>query len=611
MTKETALSGRVGKMALGMVVTGTTASARLEAAKLSPSTSRKTSIFCSVGGSNRSTTSETGGSVCSSACIYVSISTLRRGRKKTMVVNTVCEAILEAGGRFLKFDTRSKTYQVVNKKTARSKVGHALRDAVGSRVKTATASTGGGSNSSSGERRQDFLASFGALGAPPVTRSSDRDGAQPHGASGATREAPQRPTLILPRTEEARYISSCNDMMLGSVPRRDTKLVTGMASRTTLNYPAKGQAASQHKLVQSLGLKPSNNIRNPVPIAPRILSGAPKSKGMPSNITAGGKSRPPPHSVPNARTLSASVVDQSSTATGGKGTSRGLLRRVVGSGGRSTSSSKKRDRAAPRSSKIVDGADNCSETRLVSSCPKDGDSIDSRVFDDLDDAMSFSHGSSSGQSLRTSSVTGKPPSVSEGGPLTGLMGASNSYLQTRMDRDEPQGSVGSNDSGCPEKPKSCAGGGAKSVDQRQSLMEGPDESADLSEEFSVMSMEMKSGGVFDSRSGHNGPTVARSAAVASSSHSTYDVKTAASTSSALKSDTSPDTISSERVSLFRQQQNAQADQDIMDLFRDDVVEALPVEDTYKALYQLDLSGGSSESRFGLGSAAGEVSLTGL
>ena len=62
---------------------------------------------------------------------------------KTVVVNSVVEAIHEAGGRFLKEDLRSKSWYQVATKTAREKVGHALRDAVGMRLKMAN---NGGAN---------------------------------------------------------------------------------------------------------------------------------------------------------------------------------------------------------------------------------------------------------------------------------------------------------------------------------------------------------------------------------------------------------------------------------------------------------------------------------
>eukprot|EP00542_Grammatophora_oceanica_P022020 CAMPEP_0194033078 /NCGR_PEP_ID=MMETSP0009_2-20130614/5876_1 /TAXON_ID=210454 /ORGANISM="Grammatophora oceanica, Strain CCMP 410" /LENGTH=726 /DNA_ID=CAMNT_0038673689 /DNA_START=502 /DNA_END=2682 /DNA_ORIENTATION=- len=57
--------------------------------------------------------------------------------EKTMVVNLVVEAIQEAGGRFLK-QNKDKTWYMVHNKLAREKVGHALRDAVGNRIKLTT-----------------------------------------------------------------------------------------------------------------------------------------------------------------------------------------------------------------------------------------------------------------------------------------------------------------------------------------------------------------------------------------------------------------------------------------------------------------------------------------
>jgi hypothetical protein len=57
--------------------------------------------------------------------------------EKTLVVNAVVEAITEAGGRFLKQDSKTEKWVTVGPKKAREKVGHALRDAVGMRVKMA------------------------------------------------------------------------------------------------------------------------------------------------------------------------------------------------------------------------------------------------------------------------------------------------------------------------------------------------------------------------------------------------------------------------------------------------------------------------------------------
>lgn len=58
--------------------------------------------------------------------------------EKTLVVNAVVEAITEAGGRFLKQDSKTEKWVTVGPKKAREKVGHALRDAVGMRVKMTT-----------------------------------------------------------------------------------------------------------------------------------------------------------------------------------------------------------------------------------------------------------------------------------------------------------------------------------------------------------------------------------------------------------------------------------------------------------------------------------------
>lgn len=55
--------------------------------------------------------------------------------EKTLVVNSVVEAIQDGGGRFLKQDSKTKKWYKVNAKTAREKVGHALRDGVGMQMK--------------------------------------------------------------------------------------------------------------------------------------------------------------------------------------------------------------------------------------------------------------------------------------------------------------------------------------------------------------------------------------------------------------------------------------------------------------------------------------------
>jgi len=57
--------------------------------------------------------------------------------EKTLVVNSVVEAIQDGGGRFLKQDTKTKKWHKVSAKMAREKVGHALRDGVGMQIKAA------------------------------------------------------------------------------------------------------------------------------------------------------------------------------------------------------------------------------------------------------------------------------------------------------------------------------------------------------------------------------------------------------------------------------------------------------------------------------------------
>jgi hypothetical protein len=66
--------------------------------------------------------------------------------EKTIVVNSVVKAIHEAGGRFLKEDSKSEKWVVVTPKMAREKVGHALRDAVGIRMKMLSCNSQGKNN---------------------------------------------------------------------------------------------------------------------------------------------------------------------------------------------------------------------------------------------------------------------------------------------------------------------------------------------------------------------------------------------------------------------------------------------------------------------------------
>ena len=65
----------------------------------------------------------------------------RTRTEKTIVVNFVCQAIHDAGGRFLKpKDTDDTRWYQVTQKVAREKVGHALRDASAMRLKLSNTS---------------------------------------------------------------------------------------------------------------------------------------------------------------------------------------------------------------------------------------------------------------------------------------------------------------------------------------------------------------------------------------------------------------------------------------------------------------------------------------
>ena len=116
--------------------------------------------------------------------------------EKTLVVNSVVEAITEAGGRFLKQDAKNNNWVQVNAKAAREKVGHALRDAVGIRMKMAA----------SGNEEE-----YSTQGDPQPFGRRLSEIAQAKAKRNSVTEV-QRPSLLLP-PEQTRFSRSCGDVI--------------------------------------------------------------------------------------------------------------------------------------------------------------------------------------------------------------------------------------------------------------------------------------------------------------------------------------------------------------------------------------------------------------
>lgn len=114
--------------------------------------------------------------------------------EKTLVVNSVVEAIQEGGGRFLKQDLKTEKWYQVNPKMAREKVGHALRDAVGMRMKIAN-----GSQSTKSHER----------------RASDIIMERARRSSVSEVQAPNFSKIQLPQNEMKRISKSCNNLTNG------------------------------------------------------------------------------------------------------------------------------------------------------------------------------------------------------------------------------------------------------------------------------------------------------------------------------------------------------------------------------------------------------------
>lgn len=111
--------------------------------------------------------------------------------EKTLVVNRVYEQISDAGGRFLKEDTKTEKWIQVSHKVGRDKVGHALRDAVGAREKMASSGNEEGRNG-----QKNML---------PARRISEVAIAKFRRNSVADRT---RPGIVL----DVRFSRSCNDL---------------------------------------------------------------------------------------------------------------------------------------------------------------------------------------------------------------------------------------------------------------------------------------------------------------------------------------------------------------------------------------------------------------
>ena len=168
--------------------------------------------------------------------------------EKTLVVNSVVEAIHEAGGRFLKQDPKTGRWHQVNTKMAREKVGHALRDAVGMRLKMGNKSSGGSNNNnnSNGNHLQGVQNANLSSNIPTSIlslrerRSSDvaQERAKRHSVV-------ERPSLLLPQATYRFSSRSCNDV--GE------------------NAPAGSMAADARRAMLELGDFDNDDL-NPIPL---------------------------------------------------------------------------------------------------------------------------------------------------------------------------------------------------------------------------------------------------------------------------------------------------------------------------------------------------------
>ena len=78
--------------------------------------------------------------------------------EKSKIVQTIYDELMDAGGRFLKLDQSSGLWYPVDRKMAREKIAHALRDAVGMRIKlpdTPIANIGTSNSNNTTTNRED------------------------------------------------------------------------------------------------------------------------------------------------------------------------------------------------------------------------------------------------------------------------------------------------------------------------------------------------------------------------------------------------------------------------------------------------------------------------
>lgn len=200
--------------------------------------------------------------------------------EKTLVVNGVVEAIQEAGGRFLKQDSKTEKWFQVTPKMAREKVGHALRDAVGMRLKLAAS---GQAVSEEGEAA--VLPVFGRRGSGAVRRGSASEV-----AIARTRRASNvdivRPSLLTSHAaggddDPSRFSRSCNDLTssMASDARRALLELGGLDDDDDqVSLPLVGGSSELLFQKKEVPMAPPNNTDE----TPRMGSGkkVPQKKGI-------------------------------------------------------------------------------------------------------------------------------------------------------------------------------------------------------------------------------------------------------------------------------------------------------------------------------------------
>jgi hypothetical protein len=221
--------------------------------------------------------------------------------EKTLVVNSVVEAIQEAGGRFLKQDGRSLKWFQVNAKMAREKVGHALRDAVAMRLKLAT---GGGGGVEGGGSTQPGQA------APMMRRASEiaREKARRNSITNISR--PNMFALSGPEGQNERFSKSCSDLISNDEDSAVRSSLANSAQKAMLELADElgedsfGEGGSSELMFDPLHLleiptKINSNeiislVLDPEPID---LPGIPPSS---SNSGSGRRLNREPESIPSA-----------------------------------------------------------------------------------------------------------------------------------------------------------------------------------------------------------------------------------------------------------------------------------------------------------------------